>query len=352
MKQKIILLSLTMLVLGIASIVVIFRPRGSTPGRVGLDSQPPSRATTRIGAMVNLPRLTNDAGLIVVGRVVDLKAVTLQASNDGKAYVAELLVTRVLKGSIRTSTITINFIRSADRAGGSKSISPSLFAMFFLKEESPRSYTLADSEVEAVIAAEGAPVLQGGAVEQVINELGNVLVSSASSQSDQLQAIAAIISFDSPTVIEILHKALGSKDVKVRFQAQAGLLRHNDISVLDEAEHALLKPPADVPESTVILSSAIEDGVRDPKAIPTLARLLSASDPRVRRAAAHALRGTQAVDAIHPLSMGLNDSDQMVRYDAVAGLAEITSDFSHAPSVELFKRDEITYLKYWRERTK
>ncbi len=72
----------------------------------------------------------------------------------------------------------------------------------------------------------------------------------------------------------------------------------------------------------------------------------------MRRAAAHALREIRTDAAKGPLSAALNDSDQMVRYDAVLGLSEINGDFSHAPSVDLFKREERKYLSYWRERAR
>jgi HEAT repeat protein len=153
-------------------------------------------------------------------------------------------------------------------------------------------------------------------------------------------------------VNNILHRALASKDENIKLEAEAGLLRHNDFSVLDQVEGTLLESPAGIPDNSVLLlSSAIRDGIRDAKAVPILARLLSAFDSRVRRAAAHALRETHAASAMGPLSIALNDSDQMVRYDAVLGLSEITGDLSHAPSVDLFKRGESDYLTYWREQT-
>ena len=50
------------------------------------------------------------------------------------------------------------------------------------------------------------------------------------------------------------------------------------------------------------------------------------------------------------LARALDDSDQQVRYSAVAGLAEITGETKWMPSIPLFKEDESPYLAHWHER--
>jgi len=69
----------------------------------------------------------------------------------------------------------------------------------------------------------------------------------------------------------------------------------------------------------------------------------------IRRAAAAALRHTQADGAIGPLSMALEDSDREVRYQAVLGLATITGQNEWSPTLDQFEREEQHYLSYWRE---
>lgn len=93
----------------------------------------------------------------------------------------------------------------------------------------------------------------------------------------------------------------------------------------------------------------LENGVRDPEAIPELSRLLLAQDVRIRRAAASALRHTAASDATAGLVRVLSDSDSRVRYTAVIGLAEITGQYNWGPSIDLFEREGGRYLAHWKE---
>jgi len=357
MKYNMKLLLAALTVLSVSLILAIFMSRHSASSV----PQPSGNATdvgflSTVGAPLSLERLTQKASLIVVGRVSELSIVgKISPAPGGKPQLcfATVQSDRVLKGSLTQPTLALKFTTPPSVATVGKGIAPSLYAMFFLSEESPHEYVLADAGFPSVVATKGAPPSQGHALERVVNELAYVLVSPDSPPSDQLEAVTAVGSVDSPAANAALHRALESKDLIVKGQAEAALLRHNDISVLKAVENILLRPPADFPDALVgRLASAIQFGVRDPKAVPALTHLLSVPDPRVRRAAAHALRETHAVAAIGPLSTALNDSDQMVRYDAVVGLAEITGDLTHAPSVDTFKRDENKYLTYWRERVR
>jgi hypothetical protein len=283
--------------------------------------------------------------------VLDLSVAPQQESQSGKSYLATIHVNRTLKGTVDKPNITVKLIKNPNRISRAKSITPSLYALFFLNQESPMGFSLADQDVQAVVASEGASISSRSVLDEVVNEVAHVLVSPNNSPRDQLQAVAALSSVDSPAANEALHQALASKDLNVKLEAEAGLLKHNDVSVLEQVQERLMMLPADITDNSVLrLSSGIRDGIRDPMAVPILAHLLSALNPRVRRAAAHALRETRSDAAIRPLSAALNDSDQMVRYDAVLGLSEITGDLTHAPSVDTFKRDEKKYLAYWQDR--
>ena len=73
---------------------------------------------------------------------------------------------------------------------------------------------------------------------------------------------------------------------------------------------------------------------------------------RARRAAASALRHTEADSAIASLLQALEDTDQEVRYQAVLGLATITGETEWGPSLDSFAREEQRYLAHWRQWTK
>ena len=96
------------------------------------------------------------------------------------------------------------------------------------------------------------------------------------------------------------------------------------------------------------LASGIWHGVRNPKAIPILERLLRSPDFKVRRGAAQALRNTGSSQAVAGLAEALNDSERDVRYIAVIGLGEITRQDEWSPSIDNFSEHEAYFLSYWR----
>ena len=355
--RKVLLLAPIIVVLGVALSGLVFVARRSAPHiQSAVDSRRTSSFEGGISSPPNLPRLTSKAGLIVVGSVIDAPGASMRKSSlDEKSYSydATLRVDRLLKGSLDQPTVTVKVTDSPGSAPNGKSIAPSVYAIFFLSQESRTLYLLADPNVQALVAAEGAPIPRGDALECVVSEISYVLNSPHSSRLDRLQAISALMTVDSQQANEALRRATISDDANVKLEAEAALLRHNDISVLEQVQDILLKAPRDSSDRAVgHLSFAILLGVKDPNAVTILSHLLGARDANVRYAAAHALRETHAQTAIGPFSTALNDSDQMVRYNAVAGLAEITGDLFHEPSIDLFKREENKYLTYWRERVK
>jgi hypothetical protein len=352
---KLLLTGAALLVVAFVSIVSGLRMYRSSPNvRLSHDAQRISSSMGTIVQPLNLTRLVNQSDVIVVGKVLEVSNERPSQVEIFHPYEVTLRVDRVVKGSLPPSVITVEFFRSPGAIAKGKSIASSLYAMFFLKEESAKPYALADSTLEALVAVEGAPAVSGDALTQVVDVLAHVLRSSDSSAADQLQAVDALASVDSQLANEALHLAVGSANEDLKLHAEVALLRHNDVSVLKLVEGTLMNPTNNASAAATVgrLSFAIQLGVRDPSGIPILTHLLGAPDPQVRRAAAHALRETRALASVGPLSTALNDTDQMVRYDAVLGLSEITGDRSHAPSVDAFKRDEAKYLKYWQKRDK
>ena len=114
-------------------------------------------------------------------------------------------------------------------------------------------------------------------------------------------------------------------------------------------EDNLMNPSSNTEEYLLANLGYALEGIKDPRAIPTLRRLLGARQVEARRGAAAALRNMRMADAIEPLLVALEDRDRDVRYQAVIGLAEITGQNEWGPSVDLFQHDEKPYLAHWRE---
>jgi hypothetical protein len=118
-------------------------------------------------------------------------------------------------------------------------------------------------------------------LDGVINELGIVLASFTSSDEDKIQAIRALSPIDSKPANDALRRTV-PRDGNVKLQADAGLLRHNDIATLKGIEGLLLG--RNFKDSIVVLpiGAAIRDGVRSSDSVPILIRLTSAT-PRLSR---------------------------------------------------------------------
>jgi HEAT repeat protein len=93
---------------------------------------------------------------------------------------------------------------------------------------------------------------------------------------------------------------------------------------------------------------AINEGTRDPAAIPLLEPLVRSDRLEARFAAAYALKniGTQACEPL--LRSLLSDREQRVRYVAAIGLADIAKEPQMHPSVDEFRRNESKYTSHWK----
>jgi len=90
-------------------------------------------------------------------------------------------------------------------------------------------------------------------------------------------------------------------------------------------------------------------GIKDPTAIPALARMLTVDDTEIRQGAVEGLRNTDSQAALEPLSKALYDSNIWVRWKAVMGMATITHQKEWYPFWDQFKENEQPYLDYWKD---
>jgi HEAT repeat protein len=186
-------------------------------------------------------------------------------------------------------------------------------------------------------------------LDSVIACIQAAISSSAVDPNQKREAVWFLRFTPGGRALDALRIASGNPDMPVKLEAMSALLSHNDLSRLQVAAAVLIGPANTMPsEPRQNLIAAIYDGVKDERAVPALAALLSkASDPKVRQAAAMALRNTAAQIAVEPLSGALTDPDEMVRYFAVIGLAEIEDKPKWRPLLPEFRSNEANYLQYW-----
>ncbi len=302
---------------------------------------------------LDLDSLCNQADLIVVGGVVDVRrggetTISVQGqSMEAPSMSAELTVQSVLKGKVANSKFTFKFPLPPPPAGV---IMRGQFGIFFFRE-SKSGIEILDPYHPHVVAVPGARGTRGTCLDQVTAELAHAVASAGAPAQTRREAVEALSTVRTPAATTALTTAAHDRDAGPRVLAMAALLARGDISWLDPAADILLSREQRLDAYLVWrLTTAIEFGVKDPKAIPTLTRLLHAREVSGRRTAAACLRNTRDKAAIGPLGEALSDSDDEVVYQAVFGLAEITGNLEWGPPpFEEFKKERAKYVAYWRE---
>lgn len=302
---------------------------------------------------LDLSTLTRESDLIIVGKIVTVKdgeRITFSwqgHSIDARSKFADLHVDRILKGRPPGSTLTFQFVNT-ELSLGFADIKAGRFGMFFLKSDSRGGITVTNPYYPYVVAALDTPATADSDFDRVVNEVSHVITSSQTTLDDKVKAIVALDRVNIPIATNVLHQAASSGNPILRLRAVASLLKRNDISKLDIAEKTLLQTPSGVDQYLITNVAVALGHVKDPKAIPTLTRLLGSRYVQARRSAVAAIRNTGADAAIEPLTKALYDNDLEVRYEGVIGLAEITKQYTWGPSIDLFNMDEQRYLAYWR----
>jgi HEAT repeat protein len=303
---------------------------------------------------LDLAMLTQESSHIVVGRVITVRDVGqtnifIQGRPfSARSQIAEIQVARSLKGEITGNVISFQLVQP-DVFLGYGSVWANQVGMFFLKRGAGIALIVTNPYYPSVVAALEAPESSNGDLNNVISEVVNVITSQRASTPDKIKAVAVLDRVKTPVATNALRKAADSSHEDLSIYAIAALLERNDISKLSTAENVLANTSAIAdPNLLTKLAFALE-GVHNPQAIPSLARLLNPNFLQARRSAASALRSTGDNAALEHLAKALYDSDKRVRYQAVMGLAEITEQYSWGPAVMLYDKDEQRYLEHWRD---
>lgn len=120
-----------------------------------------------------------------------------------------------------------------------------------------------------------------GGLERTVNVVGQVLLTSRVAE-DRRVAIRVLSSALSDRATEFLQQGAKDTDSVVKMQAISALLNRNDIETLGLAERTLFNPPAGTEPYLLDNISAALEGIKDPRAIPVLQRLLRSPNSRTR----------------------------------------------------------------------
>jgi len=300
---------------------------------------------------VDVAGLTAGADLIVVGQVVTVvqqerTAVDLPGgSTPATRFRGSLRSDRVLKGDLSAPVVSFYFLLP-DAPIGFHGVEVGQYGVFFLKF-SQGGWEPVDPAHPALPAVASAQLPLGTPLDQVTVGLGQVLIAPRAADADCSRVLEALAHLQTDLARETLRQALKSTSGELRLTIAGMLVARNDITGLEPVETALLHPAGLSQHLLVNLAGSL-GGLKDPKAVPALARLLKANNPDIDRFAAAALRQTGSSAALEPLSHLLGDPDVQTRYYAVIGFGEITHQNDWAPAFDEFQQHEEHYLSYWR----
>jgi hypothetical protein len=313
----------------------------------------------------SLPQLIKRSDVVVIAKVESVAKIGEGiVSLNGTPLQADLMEATVrpglvLKGDAKASIFKIEFALPFSPGGslGYGTLPTQQNRLLFLNTISVGHFAFTDPYYPSLPATGSNPEEVRGPTQSGVSardvEMAVVAVecgaiaSQSSKPSERIEAIWALRRRTDPCVENALLVAFNSPDQELRLTAAAALLRRNDTRVLSAA----FQETNHLPMHSYLrlnLASAIRDGVRGESAIPDLQMIVRNEDPRMRRAAASALRNIGSSACISGLAQALNDSDRDTLYYAVVGLAEIEGQQDKKPSMEDFDTNPGPYLEYWR----
>jgi hypothetical protein len=305
--------------------------------------------------VLNVADLVEKSDVVAMGRVtfvVDAGPVTVDMPTgriQARTMAGEMLIDQILKGPPGLDVVRFQF-SLPEIAMGFRGVTPGGYRILFLKSRGDH-YEFVSPYHPSIVAISGARVKAERPVDRVVEAVAEVLRSRDAFAAQKREAIDVLRGMKSTVAISGLRSALQEGDRITQLNAAAALLASDDVSALPVAEAALLRPePGLPPEILLNLRGGISRGLKAEAAVPALARLLGASDPETRRAAATALGHTKSSSALRPLARALDDAEFEVRLNAVRGLAEISGQTEWLPSGDAFRADEERYVRYWKAR--
>ena len=314
-------------------------------------------------SVIDVQDLVSRADEIVVGYVTDLHEVRQTTITDNGRSVAatemqaHVSVERVIKGHA-SEQINVNFLITRREFIGYRGIPRASRRVLFLKQNGSSMEPVSPYYPSLPASDPKDEPKNLSTTDEVVTTVAAVLYPPYGEVTIREEALW-LLGFMCSAICEDPFRTAASQDPdpKMRLNAVAYLLRRGDLSFFPIAARVLQNPassgitvPSRLDEVEQNLSSAIAAGVRnDPKAIPLLTDLLSSSDVRVRRAAVHALGNSGSGNAARSLLTGLRDADDLVRYQAAVGLAQITGQSNWRPLREEFQEDEAKYIQHWEE---
>jgi len=305
-----------------------------------------------LGHAIDVAHLVEVSDIVLVGQATSvndeglLTIETPSGSIPGKRLLAAVSPDEFLKGSVEPPPLLLVEFLVPEAPSAMRGIPVGQYGIFFLQKGTSR-YRISDPLYPFLPVVRNGRISSGPPLDRVIAKLGETLTFERSTEVEITSALDALATIQRDSATQTLRHALETTSGELQLRIARQLVAHNDITGLDLVEKALTHSAGSSENVFLNLAGSL-GGLKDPKAIPALKRLLETHDQHIIKGAAIALRQSRSADALEPLSLLLNNSDEQVRYYSVVGLGEITGQDEWTPAFNEFREHEAKYLSYWR----
>jgi hypothetical protein len=315
-----------------------------------LSASTPTKST--VTRSLDVASLASQADIVVIGQILsvtDRGPIILDVGGGplpATAFEAVLHVDQLLKGSPHAQNLFVDFALP-QMPIGIQGVVSGQYGLFFLAAfQNQLRFT--DPMHPFLPAVRNAKLPPGEVLDQVTVALGQVLTAPQVPDADLFWALDALGRLKTNLARDTLRQALKSSSGDVHLDIARALVARNDVAGLESVEAALLHPTG-LSDNMISNLAGSLGGLKDPKSIPALKRLIGTNNSYVVKGAAIALRQSGSPDALEPLSRLLTNSDEQVRYYAVVGMGEITKQDEWTPTFPEFRVHAAKYISYWRD---
>lgn len=304
---------------------------------------------------ISIPRIFEQANIVMKGRVESVSQIReVNEEWHGhtvkmKIFVARVSPIRIYKGRSDTN-ISITY----ERPGGNvcavsqcESMSVDDYDLFFLTRSGDQYQVLSDPAGRFAISDK-----EGESHKQGLVGLESDLFAGLEGPDEgtRLTSIELLGSMSHLSSMAPLLKLLPRGDIATQATVYVALLRLHEYKELKNG-CLLLEEPSQDPYIQYLQARYFDivSEIRDENTVPTLLAFARSKSDRLREASVHALREMDTQSAVPVFVAALDDDVELIRYDAVLGLASVEKKWELAPSIDNFRSNEPKFINAWKE---
>lgn len=347
--------------------------------------------------LIAMPLMAGPSGNVAIANLIQQAEVVVVAdivggSDSGSQVTMEISVIRVVKGSTEPGKVlTVQWQAPGDRSSTATAL-PRRTGLFFLRTFGGGLTALPvivgdvhASDLYISVPSGNLPSVHAYQASAALGDKMTAELAAAIEGPDFVNFAAgvryleALESIKSPTLVSTYQRLAASVSPDSAALGIAGMARNGDAGALRRvnAEYDTLAKSPSFPH--VVISICEHYRSASPQGVAALTDLANSSSASLslRRCSAHALRAIHTKESLPGLFRLLDSSDQIVRYEAVFGLAAFANNLpvqvtgntpnlgflkpsgdspftnadtrAHMPSLPEFRTNEQKYLIFWRQ---